>query len=272
MNVRRYARLWSLALLFSAIAGSALAQGSGKQEFQPQVGQEGKDVVWVPTPEELVQKMLDMAKLTPKDFLMDLGSGDGRTVIAAAKRGAHAMGIEYNPNMVELARRNASKAGVSDRATFENSDLFKTDLSRASVITLFLLTDINLRLRPTILQLQPGTRVVSNTFRMGEWEPDETAEVGCGSYCTAHLWIVPARVDGTWRTPDGELAIKQSFQKFTGMLSSGGKSTPVARGNLRGDQIRFSAGGTEYRGRVKDNVIEGTASAGDKTSAWKASR
>src|SRR5262249_28902599 len=153
-TVWRYARQWWLALLFYAIASCALAQSSGKEGFQPQVGQEGKDVVWVPTPEELVQKMLDMAKLTPKDFLMDLGSGDGRTVIAAAKRGAHAMGIEYNPNMVELAKRNAAKAGVGDRASFEQADLFKTDLSRANVITLFLLTDINLRLRPTILSLK----------------------------------------------------------------------------------------------------------------------
>ena len=272
MIVRRCARQWWLALLFSAIAGCAIAQGSAKEDFQPQVGQEGKDVVWVPTPQELVQKMLDMAKLTPKDFLIDLGSGDGRTVIAAAKRGSHALGIEYNPSMVELARRNAAKAGVGDRAAFEKADLFKTDLSRANVITLFLLTDINLRLRPTILSLKPGTRVVSNTFRMGEWEPDETADVGCGSYCTAHLWIVPARVDGVWRVADGELTLKQTFQTFTGMLSSRGKSTPVLRGRLDGDQIRFSSGGTEYRGRVNENTMEGTAGAGDKAGTWKATR
>jgi hypothetical protein len=272
MTVWRCARQWWLALVFSAIASCAFAQSSTKEEFQPQVGQEGKDVVWVPTPEELVQKMLDMAKLTPKDFLMDLGSGDGRTVIAAAKRGAHAVGIEYNPNMVELAKRNAAKAGVGERASFQQADLFKTDLSRANVITLFLLTDINLRLRPTLLNLKPGTRVVSNTFRMGEWEPDETADVGCGSYCTAHLWIVPAHVDGIWRVADGDLALKQSFQTFTGTLNAHGKSTPVLRGRIDGTQLRFTSGGAEYRGRVSENTMEGTMGSGDKVVSWKATR
>jgi SAM-dependent methyltransferase len=271
MTAWRLARQWSVALVLFAMSAAALPQAA-KSEFQPEVGQQGKDVVWVPSPEELVQKMLDMAKVTPKDFVMDLGSGDGRTVIAAARRGAHALGIEYNPDMVELSRRNAQKAGVSDRARFENADLFKTDLSKASVITMFLLTDINLRLRPTILGLKPGTRVVSNTFRMGDWEPDETAELGCNSYCTAYLWIVPARVDGSWKTGQGQLALKQKYQTFSGTLTSGGKTVPVQRGRLHGDQISFVAGGAEYRGRVADKSIEGTVKSGGKSNGWKATR
>ncbi len=176
MHRPRLLALSAAALI--AAAAPAFAQNAATSAFEPQVGQEGKDVVWVPTPQALVDKMLDMAKLTPKDFLMDLGSGDGRTVITAAKRGAHAVGIEYNPDMVELSRRNAAAAGVGERAQFRKADLFETDLSKASVITMFLLPDINLKLRPKILALKPGTRVVSNTFTMGEWKADETAHLG----------------------------------------------------------------------------------------------
>jgi SAM-dependent methyltransferase len=271
MSVSRSARLWFSALALSATAISALAQAP-KTEFQPEVGQQGKDVVWVPSPQDLVDRMLDMAKVTPKDFVMDLGSGDGRTVITAAKRGANALGVEYNPDMVALSRRNADKAGVSGKANFVEADIFKTDLSKATVITLFLLTDLNLKLRPTILTLKPGTRIVSNTFRMGEWEPDQTVELGCDTYCTAYLWIVPARVDGTWKSGPGELVIKQDFQKISGTLKSGNVSAPISRGSLSGDQIHFVAGGAEYRGRVNGNAIEGTVKADGKSSAWKASR
>ena len=170
--------------------------------IEPQVGQEGKDVVWVPTPQALVDRMLDMAKVTPNDYVMDLGSGDGRTVITAAKRGVRATGIEYNPDMVELSKRNAEKEGVDGQAEFTKADLFETDFSKATVITMFLLPDINLRLRPKILDMKPGTRVVSNTFTMGEWEADETSTVAeaSGYYRTALLWIVPAKVEGTWKS------------------------------------------------------------------------
>ena len=173
-------------------------QTEGAKPFQPQVFQAGKDVVWVPTPQELVNKMLDLAKVTPQDNLIDLGSGDGRIVIAAAKRGARALGIEYNPDMVELSKANAAREGVSDRATFLKADLFETDFSKATVITMFLLSDINLRLRPKLLEMKPGTRLVSNSFDMGDWEADATATAvgGCVSYCTAYLWIVPAKVEG----------------------------------------------------------------------------
>jgi len=269
MSVSRCARLLS-TLFFSTIAACAVAQS--KPDFQPEVGQQGKDVVWVPSPQELVDKMLEIAKVTSKDFVMDLGSGDGRTVITAAKRGATALGIEYNPDMVALSRRNAEKAGVAGKASFQEADIFKTDLSKASVITLFLLTDLNLKLRPTILTLKPGTRIVSNTFRMGEWEPDQTVELGCDTYCTAYLWIVPARVDGTWKSAAGEIVLKQDFQKVAGTVKSGNASAPISRGRVNGDQISFVAGGTEYRGRVNGNTIEGTVKADGKSGAWKASR
>ena len=192
-------RLLLIAALATLTALPAL--GPGAKPFEPVVGQPGKDVVWVPTPQALVEKMLDMAKLTPQDFHMDLGSGDGRTVITAAKRGSRSMGIEYNPDMVELSKKNAAAAGVADRATFVKADIFETDFSKAQVITLFLLPSINLKLRPTILNMTPGTRIVSNSFTMDDWQPDESQTIGgdCTSWCTAHLWIVPAKVEGTWK-------------------------------------------------------------------------
>ena len=261
-----------LALVFSlAVTAVAPAAQSSKQDYEPQVGQEGKDVEWVPTPQILVDKMLDMAKATPKDYIIDLGSGDGRTVITAAKRGIPAHGIEYNPDMVELAKRNAAKAGVSDKATFAKADLFVSDFSKATVLTLFLLPEINLKLRSKILNLKPGTRIVSNTFDMEKWEPDESATVseGCGSWCTAHLWVVPAKAQGTWRLAQGELSLNQTFQKITGTVSAGGKTMQISDGKLNGDRITFSAAGARYSGRVNGNVMEGSLSSG---GTWKATR
>lgn len=256
----------SLSLL--VFAASAQAQPA-KQEYQPQVGQQGKDVVWVPTPQALVDRMLDMGTVTAKDYVIDLGSGDGRTVITAAKRGAKALGIEYNPDMVELSKRNAAKEGVTDKASFVKADLFESDFSQATVITMFLLPDINLRLRPKILNLKPGTRIVSNSFDMGEWKPDETVNAGegCSNWCTAYLWIVPAKVEGTWKLPQGELALKQTFQMVSGTLKTGGNTQQVTNGKLNGDQISFSAGGTQYTGRVNGNVMEGRTQSG---GGWKA--
>jgi len=225
--------------------------------YEPEVGQPGKDVVWVPTPQAVVDTMLELARVTPKDYLVDLGSGDGRTVITAAKRGARALGIEYNPDMVELSRKNASAAGVSERAEFVQADLFETDLSKATVITMFLLPDINLKLRPKLLGLKPGTRIVSNTFTMGDWQPDvkHTVESCDGSWCTALLWIVPARVSGQWRVPQGELTLKQSFQMLSGTLSSGERTVPV-KGKVRGEEIVFTAGGKEYHARYNGKQVE----------------
>jgi SAM-dependent methyltransferase len=212
--------------------------------------------------------MLDMAKVTPKDFVIDLGSGDGRTVITAAKRGSKALGIEYNPDMVELSKSIAAKEGVADRASFIKADLFERDFSQAQVISMFLLSSINLKLRPKILDLKPGTRIVSNTFDMGDWKPDESATIpGCNSWCTAHLWIVPAKTDGHWKLPQGELTIKQNFQMISGTLKNGDAVTPV-NGKLNGDQISFTAGNTSYRGRVNGNSMEGTAGG----AKWSATR
>ena len=242
------------ALAFTISAGAAFAQGSGQKPFEPQVGQAGKDVVWVPTPQAVVDKMLDMAKVTKSDFVMDLGSGDGRTVITAAKRGARAMGIEYNPDMVDLSVRNAKEAGVTDRATFVKADLFETDLSKAQVITMFLLPSINMKLRPKILDLAPGTRIVSNTFTMEDWQADETTTVtdGCSSsWCTALLWIVPAKVAGTWNTPNGALTLTQNFQMLSGTLGS-----QAVQGRLRGNEITLTAGNTKYTGVVEGDSIK----------------
>jgi SAM-dependent methyltransferase len=248
-----------VSFLLAAFSALALAQAQkAPSAYTPSVGQEGKDVVWVPTPQSLVDKMLDMAKVTPRDFVIDLGSGDGRTVITAAKRGARAMGIEYNPDMVALSKQNAAKEGVSERATFMKADLFETDLSKATVITMFLLPDINLKLRPKILDLKPGTRIVSNTFTMGDWEADATdSPGGCdSSWCTALLWIVPAKVAGSHKIPQGELTLKQQYQMLSGTLrTKEGRTVPV-EGRVLGEDVSFKAGGREYRGKANGNRLE----------------
>jgi len=259
--------------LFTALAlalpGTTAAQ---TKEYTPQVGQEGKDVIWVPTPQALVERMLDMAKLTPQDIHYDLGSGDGRTVITAAKRGAQATGVEFNPDMVKLSERAAAKEGVSARAKFINGDIFQTDFSHASVVTLYLLPSLNLKLRPTILRMKPGTRIVSHAFSMDDWQPDQTDNV---EGRTAYLWIVPAPVEGTWRwsvsgsgQKDYELTLRQQFQQVEGLVKlDSGKMGQLRNVKLAGDQISFSiheiAGVTgtirrDYTGRVSGNTIQGT--------------
>lgn len=246
----------ALACLLAAGVSLAAAQAPA---YEPTFGQEGKDVVWVPTVPALVEKMLDMAQVTPHDVVFDLGSGDGRTVIAAAKRGARAVGIEYDANMVVLSQNNAAQEGVAGRATFRKADLFETDLSQASVITMFLLPTINVQLRPKLLDLKPGTRVVSNTFAMDKWRPDASAvldqDTGCASWCTALLWIVPARVAGRYLLPQGELELKQEFQMLAGTLRRNGV-TYVLDGRVHGEELAFRAGGREYRGRANGKTIE----------------
>ncbi|WP_081955239.1 cyclopropane-fatty-acyl-phospholipid synthase family protein [Achromobacter sp. RTa] len=260
----------ALACAFEAgaQAAPAAAQPAGQQEYVPNVGQDGKDVIWVPTPQTLVDKMLDMAKVTPKDRLMDLGSGDGRTVITAAQRGLTAQGIEYNPDLVELSRRNAERAGVGDRATFVAADLFATDLSKADVITMFLLSTINEKLRPRLLELAPGTRVVSNTFRMGDWEPDaeETVTQDCSTYCTALLWIVPAKVQGKWDVDGQTLQLDQHYQKLSGKLGS----VPISDARLNGAEIAFTVNGVRYTGLVNGKTMSGKAAGQGKWSARRA--
>ncbi|MDH3288043.1 MAG: class I SAM-dependent methyltransferase [Betaproteobacteria bacterium] len=264
------------ALILSFVAVGSVAQDTRAQQFEPEVGQRGKDVIWIPTPQALVDRMLNLAEVTPKDYVVDLGSGDGRTVISAVKRGARALGVEYNPDMVALSRRRAAEEGVGDKARFINGDIFETDFSAATVVTLFLLPDLNIKLRPKILEMKPGTRVVSNSFTMAEWRADQivtaSRETGCDSYCTAYLWIVPTKVAGAWRMDGGELALKQEFQMISGSLKIGGKTTPVTGGRLRGDEIRFGAGGAVYTGRVRGDTIEGTVKSGIRVRLWKARR
>ncbi len=261
--VRKISFLAAAAAL--AFAANSHAQDKGK-EFTPSVGQEGKDVIWVPTPAALVQKMLDMAKATTNDYLIDLGSGDGITVITAAKRGIRALGVEYNPDMVELSKRNAQKEGatVASRAEFVRGDIFETDFSKATVLTMYLLPSLNLKLRPTILNMKPGTRVVSHAFTMGDWTADQTENV---EGRTAYLWIVPAKVDGNWRMEGGDLAFKQTFQKIDG--TAGGKA--ISNGTLRGDMISFSVDGRDYSGKVTGDRIEGTVK-GSAAGKWSAAR
>ncbi|BAU49147.1 RNA methyltransferase [Sulfurifustis variabilis] len=262
MTAARWVRLLVLALALGAVGVGAQAEQAqtSAPAYEPAVGQEGKDVVWVPTPQPLVDKMLDMAEVTPNDYVIDLGSGDGRTVITAAKRGARALGIEYNPDMVALARKNAEREGVAGEAEFVKADLFESDFSRATVITMFLLPDINARLMDKILSLKPGTRIVSNTFPMGDWEPDATARLdssdGCtGTYCTALLWIVPARVAGTHRVPQGELSLRQPYQKLSGTLRSEGQIVPV-EGKVLGERIFLTASGRELHGKMNGKALE----------------
>ena len=277
------------ALLAAALALPAAAQNAAKdKEFTPSVGQEGKDVIWVPTPEALVERMLDMAKLTAKDIHYDLGSGDGRTVIAAAKRGAQAFGVEYNPDMAALSERNAAKEGVTARAKFINGDIFQTDFSHATVVTLYLLPSLNVKLRPTLLKMKPGTRVVSHAFSMDDWQPDQTENV---EGRTAYLWIVPAQVEGTWRwnaagsgQKEYELMLRQQFQQVEGLAKlDSGKMGQLRNVKLQGDQISFTiheitglSGSVrrDYVGRVSGNTIQGTSKVPDSGGEvkWTATR
>lgn len=259
--LRYLIRSAGLAVFFAAFSSFVLAQTQNPPStYEPHSYQAGKDTVWIPTAQVVVDKMLDLAKVTSSDIVMDLGSGDGVLVITAAKLGARALGIEYNPDLVELSRRNAEKEGVTGKATFIKADIFETGFSDASVIAMFLPTEINLKLRPKILALKPGARIVSNSFNMGEWIADETAtlssDAGCNtSWCTALLWIVPARVAGTHQIPLGELILKQEFQTLSGSLRTEGKMFSL-EGKVRGEEITFKAGGREYRGRMNGKTLE----------------
>jgi SAM-dependent methyltransferase len=261
-----------LLLTLVALPGSVLAQ---QPSFEPKVGQAGKDVVWVPTSEQLLEKMLDMAKVTPADYVVDLGSGDGRNVISAAKRGARARGFEFNPDMVALSERRAHEAGVSDKATFVEGDMYEADFATASVLALFLLPANFDKLRDKFLELKPGSRIVVNTFGIGGgWEPDATEriETDCDSWCTAMLYIVPAKVGGTWRLGDDLLALAQQFQVVSGSLRTGDSTAPISGGKLLGDQISFTVGSTQYTGRVNGDRIEGTSGMGQNQRTWTATR
>jgi SAM-dependent methyltransferase len=259
-------RVFALCLFLPLLAAAQSGSGEG---FTPVPGQPGKDVVWVPTPYPLIEKMLDMAKVTARDYVIDLGSGDGRNVIMAAKRGARALGVEYNAEMVELSRRNAAKEGVTERAQFVQGDMFQADISQATVMALFLLPDNLRRLTPRFMsQLKPGTRLVMNGFPIPEWSPDatETASGECGNWCTSHLYYAPAKVGGTWRLGQGSLRFEQSFQMLSGTLNK----QPVT-GRLKGEDISFTVGDSQYVGRVNGKVMSGEVK-GPKPGQWRATR
>ena len=262
--MRRSLLLLSLAWCFVPLATPAQTP---PRPYEPIVGQEGRDVVWVPTPYVTVEKMLDVAKVTPQDFVMDLGSGDGRNIIAAAKRGARALGVEFNEELVEYSRRVAEKEGVADKALFVQGDMYEADISKATVLALFLLPENLDKLTHKFLALRPGTRIVVNHFWVDGWTADETqrAEGECGSWCTVLLFIVPANAAGNWRMPQGELTLEQKYQTVSGTLSVG-NTTQITNGRLNGDRITFIAGGATYTGRVSGDTIRGD------NGTWSATR
>jgi SAM-dependent methyltransferase len=270
--MRKTSWIFLLVLTLSLLSFNTIPNANA-QEYEPSVGQAGKDVIWVPTPESLVEAMLDAAKVTSADFVMDLGSGDGRIVIAAAKRGAQAMGIEYNPDMVKLSKQRAAEAGVSDKASFVNADIFESDYSKATVVTMYLLPNLNLKLRPALLNLKPGTRIVSNSFAMGDWEADQTISK---EGRTGYLWIVPAKVEGLWtweeKSEPARLQLTQKFQQIEGTLTVNGNSGPILNAQLRGDLINFSWGKQNYSGRIGPDGIQGEAESQNGKIKWSAAR
>jgi SAM-dependent methyltransferase len=257
-------------VLVVALSFAALAQ-EGTKPFVPVSGQPGKDVVWVPTPDVTVEKMLDVAKVTPQDFVIDLGSGDGRNIIAAARRGATAHGVEWNQEMVDLSKRRAVEAGVTAKAQFVQGDMYEADISKASVMALFLLPENMIKLLPKFLALKPGTRIVSNTFGFADegWEADQTEAVqNCTSWCTVLLWVVPANAAGTWQSPQGSFTLSQKFQKVYGTVGN----AQISEGKLSGDELTISVNDARYIGRISGNVIEGTVTSGGKQQTWRATR
>lgn len=253
------------ALVLAFAAGAAWAQD---KPFEPVSGQAGKDVVWVPSPDVTVQKMMDVAKIGPQDFVMDLGSGDGRNIIAAAKRGAQALGVEFNPQMVEVSRRSAQQQGVGDRAQFVEGDMFTADISKATALALFLLPDNLRKLDDRFQALRPGTRIVVNTFGIAGWTAEETtqAEGGCGAWCSVILYIVPARVAGTWKLPEGELALEQKVHEISGTLTANGKKLPIRDGRVRGSEVIFTVGNSLYQGTVNGDSLAGKGADGPFTA------
>lgn len=265
--------------LAAVLLAAPLAFAQTTPEYKPQVGQPGKDVVWVPTPDALVDRMLTMAQLTPADVHYDLGSGDGRTVIAAAKRGVTAFGVEYNPDMAALATRNAQREGMSERAKFIRGDIFETDFSKATVVTLYLLPGLNMKLRPTLLNMKPGTRVVSHQFTMEDWQPDETSYL---DFRPAYLWIVPARVGGGWKLSLAggaalDMDIEQTFQKIRGTVNLGPVKGGLREPLVNGENISFSLVDQkgvlhDFTGKVAGDRMEGTFRANGATGNWSAAK
>jgi precorrin-6B methylase 2 len=261
----------SLLSAWALTASSALAQ----EPYKPTVGQPGKDAVWVPTTEAMIEKMLDMAKVTPNDFVMDLGSGDGRAIIAAARRGVRGLGVEFNPDLVELSKRSAAAAGVGDKASFVHGDMYAADISKATVLALFLLPSNLEKLVPKFLDMPPGSRIVANTFWVSGWEPDasETMKDNCDNWCTSMLFVIPAKVAGKWNVGGkGELTLTQKYQTVEGTYAPpDGQAVPV-KGRLLGERLTLTVGDTPYEGSVKGDTMEGVAATGADRSKLTATR
>ena len=267
-----------LIVNFAFLISFATAAGAQQttKPFEPVSGQAGKDVVWVPSPPEMVNKMMELGRVTPNDFVMDLGSGDGRNVIAAAKLGARALGVEYNPDMVALSRRLAQEAGVGDKAQFVQGDMYEYDISKATVMALFLLPVNMNKLAPKFFNLAPGSRIVANTFGIDGWEPDMRvtlpASSECESWCEALLWIVPAKIAGTWSMANGTLTLTQDYQMVQGTLAMGGQNHTVVMGRLNGDELTFMADGQTFKAKVGGNVMMGTMTSPKGDVQWTATR
>jgi SAM-dependent methyltransferase len=259
----------SALLLFASSHGRTLFAS----QAEPTFGQDGKDVEWVPSPSVLVETMLTLAEVDADDQVIDLGSGDGRTVLAAAERGAMAVGVEYDAGLVQVSRQQAEERGLSGRATFVEADLFDVDLTRATVVTMFLLPDLNLKLRPSLLSLAPGTRVVSNTWDMGDWIADETVQLDpCPGFCTALLWIVPAQIEGDWTDSETTFALRQEFQTVSGTATRNGQELAILDGHLSGRLLEFHTERSRYQGEVSGNTIRGTVITNDQTHNWVATQ
>jgi SAM-dependent methyltransferase len=269
-------RLLVATLFFLSTAAAQAQQAAPARPFEPVSGQAGKDVVWVPSPPQMVDKMMELGNVTSKDIVMDLGSGDGRNVIAAAKLGATAIGVEFNPDMVALSRRLAQEAGVADKAQFVEADMYTYDISKATVMALFLLPVNMNKLAPKYFNLAPGSRIVANTFGIDGWEPDERVTLPptseCESWCEALLWIVPAKVAGTWTMPNGSMTLTQEYQMVQGTITLGGQPQTVTMGRLRGEEISFTADDATYKGKVTGNTITGTVKTAKGEQPWTASR
>jgi precorrin-6B methylase 2 len=272
--ISRRTLVHSVAALAFAAASAAAQTATQQDPYKPTVGQPGKDVVWVPSTEAMVQKMLDHAKVTPQDLVMDLGSGDGRTIIAAAKRGARAIGVEYNAELVEYSRKLAATAGVAERAQFLQGDMYEADISKATVLALFLLPHNLEKLLPKLLDLPPGTRIVANTYWITGWTADDTQTLqeDCDNWCTSMLFFVPAKVQGSWQLPQGTLALTQTYQMVEGTYTPTGGTPAAVKGRLRGSAITLTVGTTEYTGTVKADTIEAAAKSGGDPSSLKATR
>jgi len=242
------------------------------ETYVPQRGQMGKDVMWLPTSDDLVFKMLDAAKVGPQDELVDLGAGDGKIPIAAARQfGARAWGIEYNKDLAALAQRNAQRAGVAERVRIVHGDIFKEDFSKATVVTMYLLEELNAQLRPTILAMKPGTRVLSNTFSMGDWEPDQVIRVTNG---TGYFWTVPANVAGLWTLSgldekgNATLKLDQNFQRVGGTLTLQGKTQNLLGARMEGSAFHFSFINADGLLKAVKVLVNGQVLSGEVTGPY----